>query len=92
MLHRVLKKAIGGDQKAIVYLLEQFLKYDAITLPEVEQTSGVLVLPSDRLPWPMCVLMLQVFGKPPWDEKQLNWMRPKYKRTAANSSASRMKR
>ena len=30
-LHHILKKAIGGNRRAIIYLLEEFIKYDAIT-------------------------------------------------------------
>lgn len=70
-LRKLVRKALKDrDRRAIVHLIDLFIKYDALRLPSSLPGGGVLNLPND-MPWRMATLALRQLGVPPWTPYQL---------------------
>jgi hypothetical protein len=80
-LNRVLMKAMDKnkpDFKSIAYLLDLFEKFDCISRP-AQCGGGVLVMPTNRYPMRMCLLIAVRYGLPEtWTKSQIAWGRQQY--------------
>lgn len=77
-LRKLVRKALKDrDLRAIVHLIDLFIKYDALSLPSSLPGGGVLNLPND-IPWPLATLALRSLGPPPWTSHQLEPVRKEY--------------
>ncbi len=76
-LRQILKKAIDkSDFKSIAHLLTLFDKHSCTELP---QTSGVIVLPTNEMPFRMAMLIAEKYGHPAnWTKAQIAWGRKQY--------------
>ena len=83
-LNRVLMKAMDKDKpdfKSIAYLLGLFEKYDCISRP-AQDDGGVLVMPTNKYPMRMCLLIAERYGLPEtWTKAQIAWGRKEYEAT-----------
>ncbi|MEM9999797.1 MAG: DUF5681 domain-containing protein [Pseudomonadota bacterium] len=70
-IRNVVPKALDGDFSSLVYLIELFEKYDAISIPVREQDHGVVVLPTNTYPSKVCSIAFHMYGRPPWSDRQL---------------------
>lgn len=87
-LRRILKKAVTGDLRSIVYLLDQFQKYGALERPKSIHRGGVAVVPSS-MPFGMGLDMFNRFGPPPWDRRQVAAGRAEYLATRSEEDRKR---
>lgn len=77
-LRKLVRKALKDrDRRAIVHLIDLFIKYDALRLPSSLPGGGVLALPND-LPWRLATLAARRLGPPPWTSHQLEPIRNEY--------------
>lgn len=77
-LRKLVRKALKDrDRRAIVHLIDLFIKYDALRLPSSLPGGGVLTLPHD-MPWRMATLALRQLGVPPWTPHQLAPVQAEY--------------
>ena len=76
-LRQILKRAVEkSDFKSIAHLLSLFDKHSCVDLP---QTSGVIVLPTNKMPSRMARLILQRYGHPDnWKKAHIAWGRKQY--------------
>lgn len=82
-LRKLVRRALKDrDRRAIVHLIDLFIKYDAIRLPSSLPGGGVLALPND-IPWRLATLALRQLGVPPWTSHQLASVRAEYLATRA---------
>jgi hypothetical protein len=79
-LRQILKRAIEkSDFKSIAHLLSLFDKHSCADLP---QTSGVLTLPTNEMPFRMALLILERYGHPDnWRKAHIAWGRKQYRAT-----------
>ena len=80
-LRRLLKKAVKDKHlPSIIHLLELFEKHGCAERP---QTSGVLELPTNSMPYRMALLILHKFGIRPkdWKKRHVAWGRKQYEAT-----------
>ena len=79
-IRQILKKAIEKkDFKSMAHLLSLFEKHSCVATP---QTSGVVVLPTNTMPWRMALIIAQEYGLPEqWTKAQIAWGRRQYEAT-----------
>jgi len=88
-LRGILKRAVSKRSlRSITYLLDLFLKHDAIELGIVEHRYGVLELPTNIFPNRMISAMRSVYGFPPWTKKQIAIGRAAYLRDRTEQEAA----
>lgn len=86
-LRKLVRKALkDGDRRAIVHLIDLFIKYHALPLPSSLPGGGVLALPND-MPWPLAMLALRRLGAPPWTPSQLEAVRQDYRAGRSDEDA-----
>ena len=77
-LRKLVRRALKDrDRRAILRLIDLFIKYDVIRMPSSLPGGGVLALPND-MPWRMATLALRQLGVPPWAPHQLAPVQAEY--------------
>jgi Family of unknown function (DUF5681) len=77
-LRRILKRAVQDKHfPSMAHLLNLFEKHGCA---ERSPISGVLALPTNRMPWRMACLILEKFAIPPkdWKKRHIAWGRKHY--------------
>jgi len=79
-MRQILKKALEkGDFRSMAHLLSLFEKHSCVPVPKM---SGVLVLPTNKMPFRMALLIAKKYGLPEgWTKKQIAWGRKQYEAT-----------
>ena len=79
-LRQILKRAVEkSDFKSIAHLLSLFDKHSCADLP---QASGVIELPTNKMPYRMALLILYRYGHPDsWRKAHIAWGRKQYQAT-----------
>jgi Family of unknown function (DUF5681) len=79
-IRQILKKALEKkDFRSMAHLLSLFEKYGCVAAP---RTSGVLTLPTNKMPFRMALMIFKKFGPPEhWTKKQIAWGRKQFEAT-----------
>ena len=81
------EKAKDGNLQAIKYVIQQFIKHNAITPPASKILTGVQVLPDDKLPFELSKMVFERHGLPPWTKAQIKPFKEYYLRTRSDRLA-----
>jgi hypothetical protein len=76
------KKAVEKkDFKSIAHLLDLFERHGCVAQTN-NRTSGVLTLPTNKMPWRMALLIAERYGVPEdWTKQQIAWGRRQFEAT-----------
>jgi Family of unknown function (DUF5681) len=79
-IRQILKKALEKkDFRSTAHLLSLFEKHSCVAVPK---TSGVVTLPTNKMPFRMASMMLRKYGLPEhWTKKQIAWGRKQFEAT-----------
>jgi Family of unknown function (DUF5681) len=79
-IRQILKKALEKkDFRSMAYLLGLVEKHGCVVAPK---TSGVIALPTNRMPYRMAMMILQKYGLPEnWTKRQIAWGRKQFEAT-----------
>jgi hypothetical protein len=79
-IRQILKKALEKSEfRSLAHLLSLFDKHSCVPVPK---TSGVLTLPTNKMPFRMALLIAKKYGLPErWTKKQIAWGRKQYEAT-----------
>jgi Family of unknown function (DUF5681) len=79
-IRQILKKALEKtDFRSMAHLLSLFEKHSCVPVPK---TSGVLTLPTSKMPVRMAFLIAEKYGRPEhWTKKQIAWGRKQFEAT-----------
>lgn len=82
-IRALVKKGLAGDRRAIIRVLDQMATCGLLTsAASQEALPGVVVLPAERMPWAMAMIMAERFGiKASYSEAQLRAGSAAYCRT-----------
>jgi hypothetical protein len=77
---QILKKALEKtDFRSMAHLLSLFEKHSCVPVPK---TSGVLTLPTNKMPFRIAFLVAEKYGLPEdWTKKQIAWGRKQFEAT-----------
>ena len=81
-IRQFLKKAVEKkDFKSIAHLLDLFERHGCVAQTN-NRTSGVLTLPTNKMPWRMALLIAERYGFPEdWTQQQIAWGRRQFEAT-----------
>jgi hypothetical protein len=79
-IRQILKKALEKrDFRSMAHLLSLFEKHSCVAVPK---TSGVLTLPTNKMPFRMALMIFKKYGLPErWTKKQIAWGRKQFEAT-----------
>jgi Family of unknown function (DUF5681) len=79
-IRQILKKALEKkDFRSMAHLLSLFEKHSCVAVPK---TSGVLTLPTNKMPFRMALMIAEKNGLPEhWTKKQIAWGRKQFEAT-----------
>ena len=79
-IRQILKKAAEKkDFRSMAYLLGLFEKHDCVATPK---TSGVITLPTNRMPYRMAMMLAEKYGLPEnCTKRQIAWGRKQFEAT-----------
>ncbi len=83
-----IEKALKGNLRSIKYVLDQFMKYHAITPPASKILTGVQRLPIDKLPFELSKSVFRYHGLPPWTKAQIAPFKEHYLKTRTERQAA----
>lgn len=86
-LRQQVDKALQGNLRSIKYVLNQFIKYEAITPPASKILTGVQRLPIDELPFELSKMVFECHGLPPWTKAQIEPCKEHYLSTRTERQA-----
>ncbi len=74
--------------RSIKCVLDQFIKYNAVTPPALKILTGVQRLPIDELPFELSKLVFCQHGPQPWTKAQIALWKESYLQTRAERQAA----
>jgi hypothetical protein len=79
-IRQILKKALEKkDFRSMAHLLSLFEKHSCVAVPK---TSGVVTLPTNKMPFRMALMIFKKYGLPEhWTKKQIAWGRKQFEAT-----------
>ena len=88
-LRQLVRKALNGDLRSNLRLVEEFVRYDVLMpAPPSASRGGVVALPTDRMPFEMASIMAQRFGcRKAYTRKQRSIARAEYLSTRSDRQA-----